>query len=459
MPMSTIMKSQEPGGINKFPLEILIKIFELASTHRFFDEGRTNPLAYTLIELSHVCGIWRAGIRGAPHLWTIVCGVEPAAMIRKIVVLSQQMPLTILRVQKVRHDDDEEDDAFGATSRDAAEILLAQLHRISYFQISLKSEDATDLVPLLDTHTPLLESFELCVVGGATPLIVNPFREAASPRLATLVLSGGCELSQISSVGKNLTHFHLYSMPFMGRRGPYQSAGGFVRLSHVLTQMTALTHLQMCFTIPQDIYSLQPSRILEAIHLPRLTSLTIWDLVRKCDLFLQALKCRLSTLSVMAGQDHNHAGYITERYDYYHLLRTCQQHMAPVLEETPVSHVMLQKMPYGLMMEAFRWQGGVLENPLTVEIPHTQSRFIDIDEELISRAINIIPPRQSGKLCVRLENIDGLDMQSVAFKLYGLQGTLCSAISIYGHEVEWQGTLQDIFSACAKWEGELFLMA
>ncbi|KAF9490010.1 hypothetical protein BDN71DRAFT_1511643 [Pleurotus eryngii] len=362
--MSTAMNPLQQRGTKKLPLELLAEIFRLASTRRFLDEGRTIPPSYTL-------------------LWTIVCGVEPPAMIREIVALSQKMPLSILRVEdesdggdgenggnEHRVDDDGDDteerhviedngggdanaeewhgieytadetyhedlhggsdggsddegdsgddegghagndyykfnDAFGAASRDTAEMLLAQLNRVAVLKISLNSEDAPDLLFLLDADAPLLTALELRVVDGDAPVAINPFRGTAPLRLARLALTGGCELSHTSSLWTNLTHLHLYSNPYLAHREPYLSGGGFVQFSSALAQMSSLTGLDLTFAIPPDICDSDPFAV-ATVNLPILTSLTVRDMTSRCIFFLPALHCRLTKLDVAACEVDDH---------------------------------------------------------------------------------------------------------------------------------------------------------
>ncbi|KAF4567111.1 hypothetical protein EYR40_006108 [Pleurotus pulmonarius] len=521
--MLTIAYHLQPRGMKKLPFELLVEIFNLASTRHFLYEERTVPPAYTLIELSHVCRTWRAAIRGAPQLWTIVCGIEPPAMIREIIELSRKMPLLILRVEEDSDDEDTEDDGqehrdedkyeteewegtedssddnsaeewhgtewreggegadglqdaedhsessdgegdhgrdsdadngsdssddsgdddetFQVTPRGAAVVLLAQLHRIAALHISFNSEDAPTLLPLLDADAPLLQRINLEIVGGDAPIVVNPFRGTAPPQLSTVSLMGGCELSHISSVWANLTHFYLYGEPDTAQE-PYQADGGFVRLSSVLSQTSSLADLDIFGAIPPDICDFEVTEI-PAIDLPRLTSLTIGGFASKCVLFLAALKCQLDTLTVVAGEDDDHEEY--ERYEaqYYYLFYMCQQKMASAFERNPVSHIALKKKRDEFSVKGFRSQEGTVESavetPLTIKILHTQPSFVD--EELVSRAINIIPSRQPPKLGVELKNIDGLNLSLVAWDLHTLEGIPCTAINLYGHEARWWGSL------------------
>ncbi|KAF9493023.1 hypothetical protein BDN71DRAFT_1450868 [Pleurotus eryngii] len=531
MLMLTIANPLRRHGINKLPFELLGEIFKLASTDRFLYEERTVPPACTLVALSHVCGTWRTIIRGAPQLWTIVCGVEPPAMIREIVTLSQKMPLLIMLVEKKsdnedeendgqehrdededeteewlrsedngddenvegrhgieRHDDEDkadelhgvddhgssdgesddegdseadnesdgsddsgsDDDAYGVTPRNAAEIILAQLHRIATLHISLNSEDAPTLLPLLDANTPRLQ-----VVGGDAPIVVNPFRGTAPPRLTMLSLTGGCELSQISTIWTKLTHLYLYSEPDKAHREPYQSDGGFVHLSSALAQMSSLVDLDIRGAIPPDICNFALSEI-QAIDLPRLISLTIRDFASKCFLFLSALKCPPDTLTVAAGEDDDYADYEHYESRYYYLFQMCQQQMAAVFKRNPVSHITLENKPDEFLVKGFRSQEGVpgsaFGNPLTIEILHSQPSFVN--EELVSRAINIFPARQPHKLGVELKNINDLDLTSVAWNLHTLEGISCNAISIDGHEAHWWASPEDELSVSGVEAGQ-----
>ncbi len=117
--------------------------------------------------------------------------------------------------------------------------------------------------------------------------------------------------------------------------------------------------------------------------------------------------------------------------------------MALAFERNPVSHIVLKKKPDEFSVKGFRSQEGAVESavehPLTIKILHTQPSFVD--EELVSRAINIIPSRRSPKLGVELKNIDGLNLSLVAWDLHTLEGIPCTAINLHGHEVHWWGSL------------------
>ncbi|KAF4580500.1 hypothetical protein EYR38_003098 [Pleurotus pulmonarius] len=310
--MSTSMNPLHRRGINKLPLELLTEIFKLASTHRFLDEGRTVPPAYALIALSHVCGMWRAAIRGAPQLWTIVCGVEPPALVREIVALSQKMPLAILCAEESHyklgdedradevHDagedgGDESDDASnvwedaddgrdhggsGATSRDAAETLLEHLHRTFEIQISLDHNDMPDLLPLFDIDAPLLESLALRVVGGDAPVVVNPFKGTAPPRLTSLSLHGGCELSQTSALWANLTRLHLHRS--YCHREPHPTNSTFIERAHpdvfADRPRSALCHPARHLGLHHVYHPRHPNPSLQSFLTPARTSLPHGDI-------------------------------------------------------------------------------------------------------------------------------------------------------------------------------------
>ncbi|KAG5220402.1 hypothetical protein IMY05_C4599000100 [Salix suchowensis] len=518
MLMLTIANPLRRHGINKLPFELLGEILKLASTDRFLYEERTVPPACTLVALSHVCGTWRTIIRGAPQLWTIVCGVEPPAMIREIVTLSQKMPLLIMLVEKKSDNEDEENDGQEHRDEDEDETEewlrsedngddenVEERHGIERHD----DEDKADELHGVDDHgssdgesddegdseadnesdgsddsgsdddaygvtqgtqqrlflhscialqhstfrstAKTLLLYSLCLMPTPPSWDTSDFRSWAgctycrqslpgdgSPRLAMLSLTGGCELSQISTIWIKLTHLYLYSEPDKAHREPYQSDGGFVHLSSALVQMSSLVDLDIRGAIPPDICNFALSEI-QAIDLPRLISLTIRDFASKCFLFLSALKCQPDTLTVAAGEDDDYADYEHYESRYYYLFQMCQQQMAAVFKRNPVSHIMLENKPDEFLVKGFRSQEGVprsaFGNPLTIEILHSQPSFVN--EELVSRAINIFPARQPHKLGVELKNINDLDLTSVAWNLHTLEGISCNAISIDGHEAHW----------------------
>ncbi|KAF4580513.1 hypothetical protein EYR38_003111 [Pleurotus pulmonarius] len=536
--MSTTLNPLRRRGINKLPVELLVEILKLASRDHFLDEDRTVPPAHTLIWLSHVCRTWRVAIRGAPQLWTIICGVERPMLMRNIVTLARKMPLAILRVQeeeeeeaesdieggnaseeehcnegdedKEPHDpkdngddenaekghvldsrDDEdktgrssdnedpqvgshsEDDndghdewdsesgdgeeidhrydgddgieevePFGVTSRFAAEILLAELPRISDIQISLQREDIPGLLHLFDVDAPLLKSLELRVVCGYAPVVFNPFRGGAPPRLTRLSLTGGCELSHTSSLWKNLTHFHLqsHSCP----RDPYQANGGFALFSQALRQMSSLTNLSMCFAIPPGIFDGEPWKT-QPINLPRLTTLTIRDRATKSAFFLQAIKCLLEKLYMTADE-----GADVSDYDYSnmfnYMLGECERQMASALTQNPLTLVKMRRTPRGFQMKGYcRDQdlpasSSPSEVDMQIRVESVHGRCGDarmMNEDLVMSAISIIPRRETPTLWLELEDMAGLDLSIVAQNLRESPGIQCYAIRICGCPEEW----------------------
>ncbi|KAF4567095.1 hypothetical protein EYR40_006091 [Pleurotus pulmonarius] len=475
--MSTSMNPLHRRGINKLPLELLTEIFKLASTHRFLDEGRTVPPAYTLIALSHVCGMWRAAIRGAPQLWTIVCGVEPPALVREIVALSQKMPLAILcaaeshyelgdkdRADEI-HDagedgEDESDDASdvwedtndgrdhggsGATSRDAAETLLEHLHRTSEIQISLDHNDMPDLLPLFDVDAPLLESLALRVVGGDAPVVVNPFKGTAPPRLTSLSLHGGCELSQTSALWANLTHLHLHRS--YCHREPHPTNSTFAHLSSALTQMSSLTDLGLHSAIPPDIWAFTMSTI-PAIALPRLVALTLRDFTSKCILFLNALCCELGKLDVAAAREPFGNAYDDYANNHLYLFGECRDLVDAALTRNPLAGMTLRRTRQGFLMKGTRARadgptgsaGHECDdpvNPVKIELVGGLPRASAEIDGLVASSLATVPPRETGVLRVDLEGINAIDGGFVAWSIEGLECIRVETVRINGYEDEW----------------------
>ncbi|KAF4567118.1 hypothetical protein EYR40_006112 [Pleurotus pulmonarius] len=534
--MSTTLNPLRRRGVNKLPVELLVEIFKLASTDHFLDEDRTVPPAHTLIWLSHVCRTWRVAIRGAPQLWTIICGVERPMLIRNIVTLARKMPLAILRVQEEEeeaesdteggndsgeehcdegdednikeqegiedngddedaeksHDGDDEDktarssntediwvgndgendndghdkwdsessngdenddrynedggieevEPFGVTSRFAAEILLAELPRISDIQISLKREDIPGLLHLFDVDAPLLESLELRVVCGYVPVVFNPFRGGAPPRLTRLSLTGGCELSHTSSLWKNLTHFHLQSHTCP--RDPYQADGGFALFSQALRQMSSLTNLSMCFAIPPGIFDTEPWKT-QPINLPRLTTLTIRDRATKSAFFLQAIKCRLEKLYITADEDADVSDYdYPDMFNY--MLGECERQMASALTQKPLTLVRMRRTSLGFQMKGYCRDQDIpassspSEVDMQIRVESVHGKWGDVQmmtEDLVMSAISIIPRRETPTLWLELEDMDGLDLSLVAQHLRESPGLQCYAMRICGYPEEW----------------------
>ncbi|KAF4567115.1 hypothetical protein EYR40_006110 [Pleurotus pulmonarius] len=546
--MSKAMNPLQRRGINKLPLELLVEIFYLASTNNFVKE-RTVPPSYTLFELSHVCGSWRTAIRGAPQLWTMVCGIEPPEMIHEIIALSQKMPLAIVRVEKsddqgdtekseeehrdegdeddaeewhgIEDNDDvdaeewhgieweeedstnephegihididgegideedhesdyeedesdyeedesdyeedesdyeDEDNSFGLTPKDTAKILLAQLHRMSSINISLDGNDARGLLPLLDGDAPLLEFLGLRVVGRDALVVIHPFRGTAPPRLTTLVLIGGCELSLSSSLWANLTQLYLSKTH---HRDAYHADGGFVPFSRALAQMSSLKDLNMTFVIPPNICDLDPSAV-PAIDLPSLTSLTIQDMTSRCVLFLPSLHCHLATLNITSGEDVDHADYEEYEENYYYLLQVCGEHMAAALTQDPLSLIKLKRTPQGFLMmgtRSARTSDHEQVGPVSIELVHGMPLGTSmVTEELVTHAITVVPPRETDTLLVELEDIDGLDIPLVAWYLHGLPGIRVDTITMSGYEEEWRHALEDQHSTGSGGAAELAL--
>ncbi|KAF4567091.1 hypothetical protein EYR36_010707 [Pleurotus pulmonarius] len=535
--MSTSISPLQRRGINKLPLELLTEIFQLAATYPFLLEQGTVRPAYALFALSHVCGTWRAPIRGVPQLWAVVCGVEPPAMIREIVALAQNMPLVIFCAEgwhdcegmcrewrgedqdqdQERSDEGGEDDAggwlgvedysdgengaqgpygaeshddedradevhdaedhrrdsdgegedgghdgahaesndrqdaddrhdervLGATSRDAAEIILARLHRISWIQIALDSDDIHDLLPLFDANAPLLESLGVRVVGQDADVRFDPFKGEAPPHLTKLSLSGGCELSHTSSLWMNLTDLHLHRG--YSHREPYLTNGGFAHFSHALRQMCSLTTLDMCLSLPPDICTPEPWNM-PPIPLPRLTALTVRDFAIRAGFFLPLITdSQLDTLCVEA-EDNEYVEDDGYEHDYYLVLDACRQLMQAALSRDPLDLVQLRQTRCGFRMEGQRWQrrpadaclshddgGGI---PLEIEFVWDAPLPIVL-EEMVARAVHVVPPRETYMLLVEMENLGGVELPLVAQYLDGLGGIAVETITMSGYEDAW----------------------
>ncbi|KAI0280338.1 hypothetical protein BC826DRAFT_1180853 [Russula brevipes] len=287
--------------VSVLPLEVLSRIFHIVA---FAEWPWFRMENFRWIGVTQVCRHWRQVALDDSSLWARISGYRSTAWISEMLARARNAPLTV--------------DFCGTPNAETLAMLTAHFVHTHEFRLrGLGTPHFGDGVQeICSLEAPAMEHFELSSISLASPItfLRAPFFKRVAPKLRTFTLSQVRVPWSFIPCGQ-LTQLKITLLGRSIADGP--SLGDSKSLIDLLINCPVLEILVLGSCLPHDIT--RPH--VQAIHLPRLSYLSLGGVSSRVTNLLKILKLPPSTTLHMRCTSEN-----TATHNDHHLLPLVSAH-------------------------------------------------------------------------------------------------------------------------------------